>query len=139
MKNGTQERQLAPETEVSAKARRRRFKAEFKLRILQEAEARAAAGRTGEIGALHRRHGLYSSHLTAWRQARERGELAGLAPKKRGPKAHPPDPRDREIAEKDREIAKWKKRAARAEALVALQKKVSEILGVVLPEPDEER
>jgi transposase len=139
MKNGTPEAQLAPETEVSAKARRRRFKAEFKLKILQEADAHSAAGRTGEVGALLRRHGLYSSHLTAWRQARERGELAGLTPRKRGPKAHPVDSRDREIAEKDREIAKWKKRAARAEALVALQKKVSEILGVALPEQDDER
>jgi transposase len=139
MKNGTQQQQVAPETEVSAKARRRRYTAKYKLKILQKADAYAREGRTGEISAMLRREGLYSSHLTAWRKARESGELAGLAPKKRGPKAQPPDPRDRTIAEQEREIAKLTRRAERAEALVELQKKVSEILGIALPEPEERR
>lgn len=136
MKNGTQEHAASRSTEVSAKATRRRFTGEYKRRILQEADA-LAGDRTGKVGALLRREGLYSSHLTEWRKARERGELAGLAPKKRGPKASQPDPRDRKLVEQEREIAKWKKRAARAEALVALQKKVAEILGIALPDPNE--
>jgi transposase-like protein len=114
---------------VVAKAQRRRFTAEYKRRILREAER---CTRPGEIGALLRREGLYSSHLTTWRVARDRGELAGLAPKPRGPKPTPPDPRDKKIAEQEREIARWKQRAERAEALVELQKKVAALLGAPL-------
>ena len=72
------------EVEVLATARRRRFTAEYKRRVLQEAEA---CSKPGELGALLRSEGLYSSHLSAWRVARSRGELAGLRPKKRGPQA----------------------------------------------------
>ena len=93
----------AGETEVVAKAQRRRFTAEYKRRILREADR---CTHPGEIGALLRREGLYSSHLTTWRAARDRGEVAGLAPKPRGPKATPPDPRDKKIAEQEREIAR---------------------------------
>lgn len=114
------------DTEVVAKARRRRFTAEYKLQIVHEADRCTTAG---AVGALLRREGLYSSHLTTWRAARDRGELEGLAPKKRGPKAPPPDPRDRKIAEQEREINKWRKRAERAEALVEVQKKVAALLG----------
>ena len=116
----------APETEVVAKARRRRFTAEYKRRIVREADRCTTAG---AIGALLRREGLYSSHLTTWRAARDRGELEGLAPKKRGPKAPPPDPMAKKIAEQEREIGKWRKRAERAEALVEVQKKVAALLG----------
>lgn len=83
----------------------------------------------GEIGALLRREGLYSSLLTAWRAARDRGELEGLSPRKRGPKVAPPDPRDRKIAELERDNVRLSKRAERAEALVELQKKVAALLG----------
>jgi len=83
----------------------------------------------GEIGALLRREGLYASHLKSWRAARERGELAGLAPRRRGPKATPPDPRDKKIVEQAREIGRWQQRAERAEALVALQKQGAALLG----------
>ena len=114
------------ETEVVAKARRRRFTAEYKRRIVREADRCTTPG---AIGALLRREGLYSSHLTTWRAARDRGELEGLAPKKRGPKTPPPDPRDKKIAEQEREIGKWRKRAERAEALVEVQKKVAALLG----------
>src|SRR2546422_11270296 len=107
------------ETEVVAKAQRRRFTAEYKRRIVREADR---CTHPGEIGALLRREGLYSSHLTSWRAARDRGELAGRSPKPRGPKATPPDPRDKKIVEQEREIARWKQRAERAEALVELQK-----------------
>jgi transposase-like protein len=116
----------AAETEVVAKAHRRRFTAEYKRRIVREADRCTTAG---AIGALLRREGLYSSHLTTWRAARDRGELEGLAPKKRGPKALPPDPRDKKIAEQERAIGKWRKRAERAEALVEVQKKVAALLG----------
>ena len=114
------------ETEVVAKAQRRRFTAEYKQRIVREADRCTT---TGAIGALVRREGLYSSYLTTWRAARDRGELEGLAPKQRGPKVVAPDPRDKKIAEQEREIGKWRKRAERAEALVEVQKKVAALLG----------
>ena len=119
------------EVEVLAKAARRRFTAEYKRRILQEADR---CTRPGEIGALLRREGLYSSHLSAWRAARERGELAGLRPKRRGPKAKQVDARDRRIRALERENRRLTVRAERAEALVEVQKKVSQLLGIELPE-----
>jgi len=124
------------ETEVTEKAKRRRFTAEYKRQVLQEADACTGPG---EIGALLRRKGLYSSHLTSWRKARSNGELAGLAPKKRGPAAKQPDARDRLLDEQAREIARWKKRAERAEGLVEVQKKVAELLGIELPEKGSKR
>ena len=119
----------APDTEVVAKARRRRFTAQYKQKIVREADR---CTHVGEIGALLRREGLYSSQLTSWRGARDRGELEGLAPRQRGPKATPVDPRDRKIVEQDREIVRWKHRAERAEALVEVQKKVAALLGTPL-------
>jgi transposase-like protein len=119
----------AAETEVVAKAQRRRFSAEYKRRIVREADR---CGGVGDIGALLRREGLYSSLLATWRAARDRGELEGLTPKKRGPKANPPDPRDEQLLEQVRETARWRKRAERAEALVEVQKKVAALLGTPL-------
>ena len=111
-----------PSTEVPEKAQRRRFTAEYKRRILREADA---CKRPGDVAALLRREGLYGSYLTEWRDARERGELAG-ATKRRGPAPKPaPDARDRRIADLERENAKLDKRARRAEAMVELQKKVA--------------
>jgi transposase len=124
------------DNEVLAKAARRRFTAEEKRRILKEADA---CKERGELGALLRREGIYSSHLSSWRAAAAQRELAALAPKKRGPVPKVVDARDRKIAEQERELARWKKRAERAEAVVALQKKVSEILGIELPDSDEIR
>lgn len=119
---------LEPEVEVVAKPQRRRFTAEYKRKVLREADA----GKTpGAVGALLRREGLYSSHLTTWRAARARGELAG-ATKKRGPVPLTRDPRDKVIAAQAREIARWKHRAERAEALVELQKKLAALLGTPL-------
>ena len=116
-------------TEVVAKAQRRRFTAAQKLRVLEEADR---CTKPGELGALLRREGLYTSHLSAWRQARRRGELAGLTPRARGPKAKPVDPRDRKIAEQAREIARLQARLERAEGLIEVQKKVSQLLGIPL-------
>ena len=115
----------APEVEVVAKATRRRFTVEYKRKIVREA---AGCKTPGAIGALLRREGLYSSHLTTWRAARERGELAGAA-KKRGPAPRIVDSRDKKLAEQAREISRWQKRAERAEALVELQKQVAALLG----------
>lgn len=126
---GTPTAGATTDVEVVAKAERRRFTAEYKRRIVREADR---CTKPGEIGALLRREGLYSSLLTTWRAARDRGELEGLSAKKRGPKVVPPDPRDKKIAEQEREITRWKKRAERAEALVDVQKKVAALLGTPL-------
>ena len=124
------------ETEVPAKARRRRFTAEYKQKILREAER---CGKSGEIGALLRREGLYSSHLTAWRAARERGERAGLEAKRRGTKPRERDGQAQRVAELEREVTRWKGRAERAEILVDVQEKVSRLLGIDLDEKGERR
>jgi transposase len=120
------------EVEVLAKASRRRFTAEYKLKILREAEVCTAPG---AIGALLRREGLYSSHLTTWRAQRARGELAGLTPKKRGPAPKPKNPLASKVAALERAVTRQTARAERAEALVELQKKVAELLGSPLPQP----
>lgn len=122
------------ETEVVAMPKRRRFSAGEKLRILKEADA---CTKPGEQGALLRREGLYSSHLTEWRRARERGELDALEPKKRGRKPAAVNPLEKKVAELARALEKAEARARRAEALVELQKKVSELLGIQLPKEDE--
>ena len=122
------------EVEVLAKAGRRRFSLEYKRRILREADR---CRKPGEIGALLRREGLYSSQLSAWRAARERGELRGQGPRKRGAEAKPRDPSAKRIAELERENRRLRQRAERAEALVEVQKKLSELLGVELPASDE--
>ncbi len=90
---------VGQETEVTAKPRRRQFTAEFKRKVLAEADA---CSKVGEIGALLRREGLYSSHLVEWRRARDSGALAGLAPRKRGPAAKVPHPLERKVIEQQR-------------------------------------
>jgi transposase len=118
---------IVEETEVTEKARRRRFTIEYKRRIVKQADACKAAG---EVGELLRREGLYSSHLTCWRAARDRGELAsGATAKKRGPMAAHPDPRDKRITELERQVEKATHRAERAEAIAEIQKKLSALLG----------
>ena len=126
---------LTQETEVSSKPRRRRFTGKYKRKILKEV---AACSKPGEIGALLRREGLYSSNLVEWRRALERGALSALQPKKRGPAAKEFNPLARKVAELEREVARATRRAERAEALVEVQKKVSELLGIQLPRQDEE-
>jgi transposase len=117
-------------TEVTSKAKRRRFTAEHKRKVLQEADA---CTQSGQVGALLRREGLYSSHLTTWRQARERGELEGLAPKKRGPTAREVNPLAKELAAERREVARLKAENAKLQIICDVQKKVSQLLGVTLP------
>ncbi len=122
---------LAP-TEVSPKAKRRTFTNEYKRKVLTEVDA---CTQPGEIGALLRREGLYSSHLVDWRRSRERGELD--APSKRGPKPRKPDERDHTITALEREVRRQKARADRAEALVEIQKKVASLLSLSTDEPNE--
>jgi transposase len=120
--------------EVPEKATRRRFTAEYKIRILRQAEACRGAG---EIGALLRREGLYSSHLTTWRRQREAGMLSGLKPKRRGPKATIPNPLQGEIDRLRKETGRLEKRLKQAELIIEVQKKISEILRMPLPESSE--
>ena len=119
---------VAPEVEVVAKASRRRFTQAYKRKIVRQADGDKTAG---AVGVLLRREGLYSSHLTTWRAALERGELVGAA-KQRGPVPQPRDARDKQIVELAREVVRWRQRAERAEALVDLQKKLSALLGTPL-------
>jgi transposase len=117
-----------PEIEVVAKATRRRFTLEYKRKIIREADR---CKTLGAVGALLRREGLYSSHLATWRAARDQGRLAGAA-RRRGPVPRVPDPRDKRITELERENARWRQRAERAEALVEVQKKLAALLGTPL-------
>ncbi len=123
-------------TEVVAKAQRRRFSAKYKLRILAEADE---CTRPGELGALLRREGLYSSTVRRWRLRREEGVLGGLSPKKRGPKPDPDATLKRELAKKEKRIEQLEKKLRKAEMIIDVQKKVSALLGVTLDEVDEER
>ena len=119
-----------PEIEVAAKATRRRFTLSYQRKTVREADS---CKTPGAVGALLRREGLYSSHLTTWRAARDRGDLAERMAKKRGPvPPRVPDPRDKRIAELERENTLWRKRAERAEALVEVQKNIAALLGTPL-------
>jgi transposase-like protein len=121
---------VVPDPAVEAKASRRRFTAEYKLRILREVDR---VKEPGDVGAILRREGLYSSHLTQWRQQRDRVAKAGLAARKRGPKARPVDPR---LKQMEREIARLKRRNRQVEIMLEIQKKASELLGIPLNRPD---
>ena len=116
--------------EVVPKAKRRRFSAEYKLRILREADG---CTEPGEIGSLLRREGLYSSLLSDWRRQREAGSLTELSPKKRGRK---PTPDKRRIAELERENTRLRQRLEQAETIIEVQKKLSSILAQ-LPENED--
>ena len=114
-----------PDPEVPAKAKRRQYSAAYKRRILKEADRCSAPG---EIGALLRREGLYSSLLSRWRRQQDSGAAAALEPKKRGRKPKPADPQAKRIAELERETARLRKQLKQAETIIAVQKKVSQLL-----------
>lgn len=116
------------DTEVPARVQRRRFTAAYKLKILEQAER---CSQPGEIGALLRREGLYSSHLTSWRQARQKGALAALS-KKRGRIKKKETAEAKEVARLRRQNARLHEKLRRATAVIEVQKKVSDILGVDL-------
>ena len=123
-----------PDPEVREKAVRRKFTAEYKLRILKEAES---CKEQGQLGSLLRREGLYSSNLITWRRQREKGTLEALSPRKRGPKAKRPDPLAHLNAELERENKKLKKKLRQTEIIINVQKKISEILQIPLTENEE--
>jgi transposase len=118
-----------PDPEVRDRPIRRSFTAEYKRRILAKADA---ATEPGQISALLRREGLYSSHLSQWRRSRTRGGSA-LEPSKRGSKPRPKDPRDVELARLTRDNEMLARKLRKAELMLDLQKKVSQLLGIVLP------
>ena len=120
----------APDPEVTERAKRRRFTAEYKLRILREADA---CKRDGDLGALLRREGLYSSHLATWRRQRDEITKAGLKARKRGPKPKAEDPRVKQL---ERENLRLKRRLEQAETIIDFQKKLSKLLGIELKDPD---
>ncbi len=122
----------APDPEVTERAKRRRFTAEYKLRILRKAEACKG---DGDVGALLRREGLYSSQLTAWRRQRDEIAKAGLKARKRGPKGKVVDPQVKQLK---RENARLKRRLERVELMLTIQKKASEMLGIPLNPPDKD-
>jgi len=115
-----------PDPEVPAKVQRRQFTAAYRLRILKEADA---CSKHGALGALLRREGLYSSHLVNWRRQREQGELVAGRARKRGPTPKLIDPRVKPLEVENRRL---QRKLARAETIIALQKKVAEILGIPL-------
>jgi transposase-like protein len=123
--------QEVPDPEVVAGPKRRRFTAEYKLRILREADACKG---TGEIGALLRREGLYSSHLVLWRRQREAAAHAQLKSRKRGPKPKTQDPRVKQL---ERENAQLQRQLKRVALLLDIQKKAGEILGIPLKNLDD--
>ena len=126
--NGTVVSRRRPSAGVPAKPKRRRFSAEFKARIVEEADACTEAG---EVTALLRREGLYSSHLANWRRQYRRGAAAGLA-QRRGPKGK--DPLVAENEELERKVARLEHRLQQAEKIIEVQKKLSELLGIQMPD-----
>jgi transposase len=122
-----------PDPEVVAKAKRRTYTAEYKQRILAEAEA--AAGTRGGLGALLRREGLYSSLLTYWRRERADGILKALTPRKRGPKSQR-NPLEEENQKLRRQNAGLSEDLRKAHIIIDVQKKVAALLGHPIPEPD---
>ncbi len=121
----------APDPEVVPRARRRRFGAAYKLRIVQQADA---CTQPGELGALLRQEGLYSSHLADWRRARDQGQLEALAPKRRGPKPDPARAASKREQQLERENARLRKRLETAETIIDVQRKVSRLLGIEMSE-----
>jgi len=126
---------VVPNPEVSEKASHRSYTAEYKRLILREA---GVCKEYGQVGALLRREGLYSSNLTAWRRQVERGTLDALSSKKRGPKARKPDPSVRRIIEQEKENQKLRARLRKAELIIDAQKKIAEIFQLTSDQKDGE-
>lgn len=117
----------APDPEVAEKPGRRKFSAHCKLRILQPADGCTTPG---SLGRLLRREGLYSSNLTTWRRQRDKGILQALQPVKRGRKPSEPNPLLPELEKLRKENVRLEKRLKRAELIIEVQKKASQMLGI---------
>lgn len=124
-----------PDPEVVAKAKRRRFTAAYKQEILTKADT---AAEHGSIGALLRREGLYSSHLTKWRRERAASIRQGLEPRKRGPKSKR-NPFSEENQKLQRANERLTEQLRKAEIIIDVQKKVGALLGWPIPDPEQER
>src|SRR5712664_1618762 len=122
-----------PDPEVVAKPKRRTYTAEYKQRILQEAEV--AATTRGGLGALLRREGLYSSLLAYWRRERAQGILEALTPQKRGPKSKR-NPMEEEVQKLRRQNARLSEDLRKAHIIIEVQKKVAALLGNPIPDQD---
>lgn len=127
-----------PDPEVPEKKPRRKFTAKYKLRILAEADK---CTEPGQLGALLRREGLYSSNLTTWRRQRQEGLLNAMAPKKRGRKKKDNNPLALRVAQLERDNRRLQQKLKQAELIIEAQKKMSEILGIsqALHESDESK
>ena len=123
-----------PNPEVMARAQRRRFTAAYKQSILEEADQ---ATQPGDIGALLRREGLFSSHLTTWRRERKAGVLQALTPRKRGPKSKR-NPLTEENQKLQRDNQRLTEQLRKAEIIIDVQKKVAALLGHPILDPDPE-
>ena len=132
---GADGRGRGPDPEVRAKAKRRQFSAEYKRRILREA---AVASKAGEIGALLRHEGLYLSNLITWRRQSERGELAGLSPRRRGRKEKAVNPLANRVMELERENRRLERKLEQAELLLDIQEKASRLLEIPLRSIEDE-
>jgi transposase-like protein len=132
---GSGNKTVVPNPEVPEKASRRSYTAEYKRRIIREVES---CKEYGQVGALLRREGLYSSNLTAWRRQAERGTLDALSSKKRGPKARKPDPSVRRIIEQEKENQKLRAKLRKAELIIDAQKKIAEIFQFTRDQKDGE-
>ena len=124
-----------PDPEVVAKAKRRTFTAEYKQRILQEADSAAAT--PGGVGALLRREGLYSSHLVTWRRERRAGVLEALKPRNRGPRSER-NPLAEENQNLRRQVGQLTEKLRKAEIIIDVQKKVAALLANPIPDVDPE-
>jgi transposase-like protein len=125
------ERKVQDSPEVSEKASRRRFTAEYKAKILDEADR---CTEPGQVGELLRREGLYSSHLTNWRRQRD----TGLAAKQRGRKPKSNKKEQQELDRLRRENKRLAERLRQAETIIDVQKKVCEMLGIPTAQRDDE-
>ena len=118
-----------PIRRVAAKPKRRQFSAEYRLRILDEADR---CTRPGEVGRLLRREGLYSSHLSVWRKARRNGSLKALTPKKRGAKPAEFNPLSPKVRQLEAKVTRLEKELATAHTIIDVQGKVAGLLGLNL-------
>jgi transposase len=126
---GAGTRPAPPDPEVVAKPKRRRFTAEYRLRIVKEADR---CTQPGDVGRLLRREGLYSSHLTKWREAHRNGALHGLRSKKRGVKPKATNPLEPKVRELEAKVARLEKDLHTAHTILDVQKKVAGLLGFSL-------
>ena len=127
-RRASEESPSPPDPEVEVKAGRRRFTVQYKLSILEQADR---CEHPGDIGALLRREGLYSSHLSTWRRLRREGTLEGLGPRQRGPKPDVAAAEQREIARLQKQVSRLEDELDKAHTIIDVQKKLSALLSTI--------